>query len=380
VRIAHVIDYFHTDVGYQEFFLAREMARAGHEVLVLTSVHRHHTVTEAGPDDAAGAADLAAAGVKVVRLRARQLGHDRAWLAGMERELRRFSPEVVHAHGPFSPTTVRVAVLARRIGFRLLVDNHIQEFIAPGASSWAGRAFYQAFRVTAGPLLRRRVMTWVAIGPLERRFLAERLALPTERIELVPLGFDPAVFGFDENRRTRLRQAQGWGDELVVAVTGKLHRAKRPDLVARACAELAARRPVRLVLAGALDPDARRAVEQAAGPFMAVAVDVWPMLGRAALADLYCSADVVVFARLPSISIYEAAGTGVRLLVGRDEFSEWLHALDPAVEPVDSERLVDELAPASGRAERAATAAHVFSWGSVTDRFMTLYRSMDGGG
>jgi len=37
VRILHVTQYFLPWLGYQEYYLAREQARAGHEVMVLTS-------------------------------------------------------------------------------------------------------------------------------------------------------------------------------------------------------------------------------------------------------------------------------------------------------------------------------------------------------
>ncbi len=72
MRICHVIDYFHTDVGYQEYYLALEQARAGHAVHVISSKYRQHTVAVAGPDEALGAAELRDAGVTVNRLPGRQ--------------------------------------------------------------------------------------------------------------------------------------------------------------------------------------------------------------------------------------------------------------------------------------------------------------------
>ena len=37
MKIVHVVDYFHPELGYQETFVAREHARMGHEVCVVTS-------------------------------------------------------------------------------------------------------------------------------------------------------------------------------------------------------------------------------------------------------------------------------------------------------------------------------------------------------
>ena len=92
MRICHVIDYFHTDVGYQEFFLAREQATAGHDVRVISSAFRQHTWSNQGPTKPAGWPSC--------RLRASissvcpdaQLGHDRTWIRGLVAPLRTTVP------------------------------------------------------------------------------------------------------------------------------------------------------------------------------------------------------------------------------------------------------------------------------------------------
>jgi glycosyltransferase involved in cell wall biosynthesis len=379
LRIAHVIDYFHTDVGYQEYYLAKSMAEAGHTVRVVSSHFRQHTVAIPGPDEASGERALVASGVELVRLPARQLGHDRAWLRGLRHSLAAFRPDAIHCHGAFAPTTVRTAAQKARLGCSLLVDNHIQEFIAPGATSGLGRLTYGSYRSTAGPFLQKRVDHWVAIGPYEREFLARRMNLGIDDVEMVPLGFDPAIFNYNGTRRAALRSERGWSGDTVIAVTGKLNIRKRSDLVSAACAEaLEKGKSIRLVLAGSVDEDARAAVERAAGDLPVESrLEFLPMLGREQLADLYLCSDVVVFARLPSISIYEAAGTGVRVLVGRDSFSEWLQAQLPAIEPVDPTDLVDVLEPADDRAKRAFEAREAFSWAVLSERFVDLYGCLE---
>src|SRR5579885_2623244 len=191
MRIVHVIDYFHTDVGYQEYYLAKSMAESGHAVTVISSPHRQHTVAEPVDDAGEGAQVLRAAGVALIRLPARQLGHDRAWLSGLEGCLADLAPDAVHCHGPFSPTTVRVAGVCGRRRVPLLVDTHIHEQIAPASTRRLGRVVYGGYRMAAGRYLRGRVGAWVANGPYEARFLERRLGLPPGTVALVPLGFDP---------------------------------------------------------------------------------------------------------------------------------------------------------------------------------------------
>src|SRR5579872_2996930 len=108
MRIAHVIDYFHTDVGYQEYYLAKSMAEDGHDVRVVTTIYRQGNVATPVDDRGIGKERLDAAGVEIVRLAALQMGHDRAWVRGLGSALAEFRPSAVHCHGPFTPTAVRV--------------------------------------------------------------------------------------------------------------------------------------------------------------------------------------------------------------------------------------------------------------------------------
>lgn len=382
MRIIQVIDYFHTDVGYQEYFLAREQAAAGHQVTVITSEHRQHGVADVGPDEQLGLDELLASGARLVRLPARQLGHDRAWIHGLEGAIRDARPEGAHVHGPFSPTTVRAVRAARRAGASVLVDNHVQVAIAPGATDRRNRLIYAGYGATAAPYLRRAVDSWVANGPYEAEFLAERMHLADHDVELLPLGFDETDFAWNPERRQRARAELGAApSEVVVAVSGKIHPGKRPEAAAAACERLAAgpgAPAVRLLLAGSVPAECRAAVT-AAAPTLTEQGRVVELgvLGRIALGDLFHAADAVVFPRLPSISIYEAAGTGARVLVGDDRFSRWLAGLCPSVEPVainplDLGGLRAEEEPGP-RTERAAAARAAFGWSRVAADFVDRY-------
>ncbi len=384
MKICHVIDYFHTDVGYQEYFLARDQARAGHDVTVVSSHLRQHTVATAGPDEQLGISELAAAGVQVIRLDARQLGHDRTWLSGLEGTLTSVNPEVAHVHGPFSPTTVRAVRVLAAGGTPVLVDNHIHEAIAPASTRLPHRWIYDAYRVAFGSALRASVSAWVGIGPHERGFLAGRLGLSLDKVEMIPLGFDPAVFGWDPALRQRSRSDLGVApDEVVVALTGKLHAGKRPEALAAAVEHRFADSSVHLVVAGSIDSPSWSAMTSAA-PRLVEAGRLTRLgyLGRHDLSAIYHAADAVVFPRLPSISIYEAAGTGALVLVGEDDFSRWLASLCNSIVPVGIKPLdlgTVKVDPETVRARRAADAAAVFAWSEIAAAFTARYERMLGG-
>lgn len=380
MRICHVIDYFHTDVGYQEYYLARDQAVSGHAVTVITTNLRQHTVATAGPDEQEGHDRLVEAGVTLRRLPAHQLGHDRCWVRSLHRAITTERPDAVHVHGPFAPTTVRAVSAASSARASILVDNHIQEAIAPASTTGLNRRIYDIYRRVFGAYLRSRVDTWVANGPNEGAFLSDRLGLGASAVNLVPLGFDPGVFAWTPDRRQRGRAKLGASPtDAVIAITGKIHAGKRPEVVARAAQTLARSRPTLLVLAGSITPDSRLAIESAAPDLLNEGRIIHlGMLGRSDLSDLFHASDAVVFPQLPSISIYEASGTGTRVLVGRDRFSQWLNGLCGSIEPIDADHLdLTDVGPLDDdvRRSRAIAALSVFAWHQISDAFIDMYRA-----
>jgi len=221
--------------------------------------------------------------------------------------------------------------------------------------------------------LRSTVGTWVAVGPGEAEFLTSRLRIDERDIDLIQMGFDPEVFSFDADLRSRLRTRWGWSDDFVVVSTGKLTALKRPQAVAAAC-ERSTRKNTRLVLAGSISPEMLGAVERAApGLVRSERLAVWPMLSPGDLADLFLAADSALFVR-PSISIFEGAGTGLEVFAGSDRYSDWLHTLNHRIIPVDVDTFDFGSTVKSDRGSDARKASDSLSWPVVSDIFVDRYR------
>jgi len=250
----------------------------------------------------------------------------------------------------------------------------MQANIAPGSQRPVARTVYGAYRTVFGPYLRRAVGEWVTDTPEKKDFLVERLGLADEDVAIVPLGFDPGVFNFDEHRRTVARRERGWEDDLVVAVTGKLHPGKKVEWAAAACERIWPERQARLVLAGDITPDYLRTVE-AAAPRLAPAgrLQHLAMLSRHELAELYLAADIVMFPRLPSISIFEAVGTGAPTVMLADAHGRYFSGLFRGFRAGDQSNFHDLLVPAPDRRQLAGDAAEAFSWPVIAEEFVRRY-------
>jgi glycosyltransferase involved in cell wall biosynthesis len=375
MRIAHVLDYLPTDVLYQELYLAKSQAEAGHDVRLIASNRRHSNVGPPG-DESLGTQLLEQAGVEVVRPEGRQIGHDRVWIDGLKPAVRAFRPDVVQCHGVFSSTAVRVAQTCAGGDVPLLLDTHTTGMNSRAAARFLGRRAYEAYNLMFGPLLKRTVRCWVAVGPEEAAFLTRTLHVPGSQIELIPLGFDPAIFSFDAARRSELRSSSGWRDDTVVVVTGKLLPYKRVDVVADQCDRLSMDHRVRLVLAGSISDKTLELVRAAAPKLQETGrLHIRPLLGRADLAELYLLADLAIFPT-PSISIFEASGTGLPVALARDPYAEWVHGLQPSIHPYDPGQLDLDAIEVGDRAAAARRAHEQFAWPVISERFVHRYRSI----
>ena len=379
MRITHVVDFFHTDLPYQEYHLALQQARAGHDVSVVSSTRRHGGLPAATAAAAAGQAQLDAAGVRLIRLPSRELGHDRVVLSGLGAALDELDPDAVHCHHCFSPTTLLVARWAHRRPVSLLCDSHLSAVNVPGATSGAGRTFYRAWRTIVGPWLRRRVGAFVVNGSPEHAFLAEHLGLTQARVETIPLGFDPTTYAWDPARRRAVRAT--WGvadDEVVVALTGKHTVDRRTDRRVAAAARLAERQPTRVVVAGSVGPGVRESWASAAPTFVADGlIQELGFLDASDLAGCFLASDVVIY-HLSTISAFEAAGTGLPLAVAEGEFARFAVGLGIGATEVDLERvdLAGLLVDHGVREQRARDALDIVGWPVLAARFVDRYRSI----
>lgn len=380
MRITHVVDFFHTDLLYQEYHLALQQARAGHDVHVVTSTRRQSGVGEASAAARAGQQALDEAGVTIHQLDSRDLGHDRIILHRLASTLDRIAPDALHCHQCFTPTTALVARWAGRRPVGLLCDSHLSALNSPAAVSTAGKAFYGTWRAVVAPWLRRRVGAFVVNGDPELQFLQQHLALPFDRIETIPLGFDTDRFAFDAARRARARARFGIAPtDTVVAVTGKITRERKSDHSLGAAERLAHDRSVQVLVAGSVGEGV---VETwaAAAPTLSEQgrIHQLGMLAPDDLADCFLAADVTVYPFGSTISAYEALGTGLPVAVLAGDFGDYLAGLGIGATAVDVPTvdlrplLLDERT----RAQRAAAAAAEVGWPVLAQRFVDRYQDL----
>lgn len=388
MRILHVTQYFMPWLGYQEFYLAREQIRNGHEIQVISSNLRwplgnYAALRSRGEPRDMPVGDRLEHGIPTVRLKPQATVRGRLVLGGLTRAVAAFSPDVVHAHGYLMPATVALAALRRRQGSRfcLVVDEHQ----LPSQAN--NDRIHVLERRIAAFLARRYILPsvdlLVAVAPGAMDWLSREYGCAGRRVALAPLGADTDVFKPDALSGTRARSALNVpAGRHVILYSGKIAEHKRVDLLIQAVAALP--HPLDPVLIAVGDADAetqRRLVRLAAD--LRVEFHQLPAVSPDALAAYFNAADLCVWPADCSVSHLEAAACAKPIIIPddpgiRDRLSAG-NGLGVSVGDVPGltaaiARLLhdDVLRIRMGRSGRALIESE-YSWRSIARRFEELY-------
>ncbi len=219
MRIIHIMDYFHPVLGYQETFLAREQAKMGHDVYVVTSncqSRPYYTVNkELLGNRIVNCGFFIEQGIKVWRLKKLFELPSTVWMLGLERKVRELKPDIVYVHSIVGITQLRIAMLKRKYrNFKLVYDDHMTS----DNSTSRLRRIYPLFRLTLSRLIQQNADALVAIIPETRTFMHEKYGIPLERITIIPLGADGTAFRFDNSARRETRRELSLNDNDIVFI------------------------------------------------------------------------------------------------------------------------------------------------------------------
>ena len=330
MKIVHLIDYFQPALGYQETFLAREQLRLGHEVTVLTSdryapfADYDRTSRPVLGERLRTAGASREEGIAVQRLPVRFERSSRCWLKGLRQALSTLRPDVVHAHGAVKFSTLRAAWLKPRLGYRLLVDDHMHRVNLN--TSRAGRLFYWAFRQCCAPMLRRRVDALAAITEETRTIVQEVYGLRCPAAQVIEMGVDIERFCRDETAGQALRhQLELQPQDFLVLYTGKVIPAKAPHALLEALPQCPAQ--VKILFVGNAAAEYRRQLDQIiTAQGLEQRVLFRPAVKQADLPVYYSAANAGCWPREASIAMLEAAACALPIIISKAGSSDRVRA------------------------------------------------------
>lgn len=319
MKIVHVINYFQHQLGYQEYFLAREQAKAGHDVAVITS-NKYFPY----PDYEKTAKPILGErvfhpreedieGFKVIRLKGifEQPGR-RIWLLGLFEKLREIRPDLVICHGEYTYYTLSLAFIRKLLKFKLVVDCHaLYTELSKDKAGVFSKIVKYIFRTFVWS---DRSIAWIAVADQCRNLMVNEYGFEGN-IPVVPLGSDVHRFMPDFKTRSKMRNNLGVKDgEILIIYTGKLVYSKDPALILEACEELFEKYQLKILFVGDL-------AESYEGRFnvlksrMNDRVIHIGAVSNSQIHQYYQAADIAVWPKEASMSSVDAMSCGLPIIV-----------------------------------------------------------------
>ena len=397
MRIIHIADYFQPKLGYQETFLAREHARLGHEVHVITS-NRYYPFPKyketVGP--LLGLRRLSPGMYKedkviIHRLQAHFEYRARIWLNGLKNEIEAIQPDVIYAHGIESITSFRLARWKRKSpsNCRLIYDCHMVDIVSKSKLGPLFRGIYKH-------LLKRSILkaadALVAVSDTTKKYMETVYGIPPYRIQMIPLGVDTETFQRNPEIRMEIRSKLGIDPrEVVFIYAGKVIPEKGIHLLAKAFQRLlkeVLNLRLRVLIVGGGPVEYREQIMRDISTAGFAESFIWTgVVPNAELPKYYSAADIGVWPKEVSITQWEAMSCELPIIVADNpaaaERVAWGNGLVYKEGDVKDlyramkQLLVDEnLRREMGQRSRKIVEER-FSWKVIARRFLELVKDAD---
>lgn len=395
MRIAILFYSFPRDMGYSNTMLARYLARLGADVhYITTDLPVYHKSRDARSAYSQFSADVTMTPGQSERYdgyTVHCIGHRYVLgvpiFTGLLDKLRQIQPDVVQLFINAGWAPLQTAAAKMALGFSLFSAAHTTVSIFPLARrrtrywdpAWIANLIA---RVIPGRLVsvitERCYAATTDCAEVAKRFYG----MPASKIVLSPLGVDthnfhPARSREELDERPRLRRELGFADDdLVCIYTGQFTDAKNPLVLAQAIALLRSQgMSVRGLFIG--NGPQNEAIAACDG------CTVLPFRPHRELPPYYRAADIGVWPTQESMSMLDAAGCGLPIIVNdtllakeRIEGNGIMYRLN------DSDDLADKIRTLNDVARRvqlgntgASRIAELFSWSAIARRRLADYEA-----
>ena len=239
MKIIHLINYFQPQLGYQEYFIAKEQVKSGHDVYLITSNfyfpfpnYDNAFLDILGPREF-NPVNKKIDGIKVICLPIyfEQPGK-RVLLKGLKNKLFKIRPDLVIAHGEYTFYALQAAIWKKRLDFDLVVDSHAHPHDNNPGNNKRPNFFKRLISSLSFFLFRKLLWSrndvfWVSTSSWNYNFFSDRCKIPLEKIKLIANGSEIDRFFPDSKIKKIWREKYNIRkDEIVILYTGKISERK----------------------------------------------------------------------------------------------------------------------------------------------------------
>lgn len=235
MKIVHVQHPYTPGLGYQENHIPAEQHKLGHDVtIVTTDKSKKETSNTKSGLRTYSPGTYFYKGVETRRLRSwihQDIGN--GVIFGLYDELKTLNPDVIHLHDLLDYKTVQVLRYVRNHDVNLFVDVHIDNDNI-SLDKWYTRSGFKVFKQFVMPRVLSTAEKILPVNPLGEIFLRDKLNVPAEQIEFLPLGIESEL-GPSPDIRTEYRNRLNIDSKDIVFVdSGKFEEKKDTEILVEA--------------------------------------------------------------------------------------------------------------------------------------------------
>ncbi|MDR7073321.1 glycosyltransferase family 4 protein [Fictibacillus barbaricus] len=221
MRIVHVIGYFQPEYGYEEYYLAREQVKQGHNVHVITSNLIWPFPNISKKDRLRITGSNIVDGINVHRLKTWVEFRDFILFGGVKNILTKLKPDIIHVHEPrqgFYGLAIRKYAKSHNISY--VVDIHEYH-----SGSFFNKLDYFIFRKRFMKPILNDASNIFSMTVQTKQFLEEKFKCKNSIY--IPLGADSEKYYFSKNIREAIRAKLDIAyDEILLVFSGKITKTK----------------------------------------------------------------------------------------------------------------------------------------------------------
>lgn len=234
MKVLHIEDRFHPEMGYQPNFFAK-YNDPSNEFIILTS-NSLSIWNEANVEDITKYKDKefeTKYNVKIIRTKVRfdRGGKSLIWLVNLKKIISKINPDVIYVHGIELITTARL-ILSRKITTKYVVVSDTHSLLN---QHWDNIIFklylWHLKNIIAKRVNKKRITVFYTTQ--ENRYILEKIyGINSENVESCPIGTDFNVYQYDENAGRELKKTLNiLPDEIILLYTGKFNKFKQPHII-----------------------------------------------------------------------------------------------------------------------------------------------------
>lgn len=238
MKILYLVDYYQPQLGYGEYYVPRELAKLGHEVIILTTNfyypfpnYEQTSGKILGPREH-NPSDTVEEGVRVIRKKMWFEFFTRSFYGGHLSLIKEFQPDLILINKIPGYNAVITSILKPFFKYKIVAyDAHLPSGYYDSGNVAMKNLFYFWFRFFFAALLNKQVDKFIAVQEKTTEIIHDIYGI-RKRIVHIPIGTDIDRFHFDSKMRESIRKKYKIDPkDFVIIYTGKVISTKGVDIL-----------------------------------------------------------------------------------------------------------------------------------------------------